>query len=88
VRSKKLAAISIVRPSARCGAVKLKNNNVNNFEEKNSKNQGWVNGGFMACESEIFMHFNKKSSCVLKKVVFNSLIRERNLSAFKYHDFW
>jgi len=88
VRNKKLATISIVRPPARWGAVKLKNNNVNSFEEKNSKNEGWVNGGFMVCEPEIFKHFNKKSSCVLEKSVFNSLIRERNLSAFQYHDFW
>jgi len=87
-RLKKITTITTVRPPARWGAVKIKNNNVNKFEEKNNKNEGWVNGGFMICEPEIFNHFNNKTNCVLEKDVFNSLIKKEHLSAFKHHDFW
>lgn len=87
-RNNKLATISIVRPPARWGAVKLKNNDVKSFEEKNNKNEGWVNGGFMIIEPGVFKYFNKKVNCVLERDVFNLLIKYRNLSAFKHNDFW
>ena len=87
-RSNKLATISIVRPPARWGAVKLNNNDVKSFEEKNNKNEGWVNGGFMVIEPEVFNYFNSKINCVLERDVFNLLIKDRNLSAFKHNDFW
>ena len=87
-RNKKLATISIVRPPARWGAVKLKNNDVKSFEEKNNKNEGWVNGGFMVLEPKVFNYFNSKVNCVLERDVFNLLIKDRNLSAFKHNDFW
>ena len=87
-RNKKLATISIVRPPARWGAVKLKNNDVKSFEEKNNKNEGWVNGGFMVFEPEVFNYFNNKINSVLERDVFNLLIKDRNLSAFKHNDFW
>jgi glucose-1-phosphate cytidylyltransferase len=59
-RNNKLATISIVRPPARWGAVKLKNNDVKSFEEKNNKNEGWVNGGFMIIEPGVFNILTKK----------------------------
>jgi glucose-1-phosphate cytidylyltransferase len=87
-RNKKLATISIVKPPARWGAVKLKKNDVKSFEEKNNKNEGWVNGGFMIIEPQVFNHFNNKVNCVLERDVFNFLIKDNNLSAFKHSDFW
>ncbi len=87
-RNKKLATISIVRPPARWGAVKLNKNDVKSFEEKNNKNEGWVNGGFMIMEPQVFSYFNNKVNCVLESDVFNLLIKDRNLSAFKHNDFW
>ena len=87
-RNNKLATISIVRPPARWGAVKLNNNDVKSFEEKNQKNEGWVNGGFMILEPGVFNYFNKKVNCVLERDVFNLLIKKQNLSAFKHNDFW
>jgi len=87
-RNKKLATISIVRPPARWGAVKLNKNDVKSFEEKNYKNGGWVNGGFMIIEPQVFNYFNNKVNCVLERDVFNFLIKDKNLSAFKHNDFW
>ena len=59
-RNKKLATISIVKPPARWGAVKLNKNVIKSFEEKNSKNEGWINGGFMIFEPKVFKYFSKK----------------------------
>ena len=87
-KNKKLATISIVRPPARWGAVKLNKNCIKSFEEKNSKNEGWVNGGFMVLEPKVFKYFSKKVNCALEGSVFNNLINDKNLSAFKHNDFW
>ena len=87
-KEKKIATITIVRPPARWGAVKIKNNNVKKFEEKNNKNEGWVNGGFMVFEPDIFKYFNKKIDCILERDVFNLLIKKQKLSAYKHKDFW
>jgi len=88
IKTKKIATITIVRPPARWGAVKIENNNIKRFEEKNNKNEGWVNGGFMIFEPKIFNYINKKINCVLERDVFNSLIKKQNLSAFKHPDYW
>ncbi len=87
-KERKIATITIVRPPARWGAVKIKNNNVKKFEEKNNKNEGWVNGGFMVFEPDIFKYFNKKIDCILERDVFNLLIKKQKLSAYKHKDFW
>jgi len=88
IKSRKLATITIVRPPARWGAVKVKNKNINKFEEKNNKNEGWVNGGFMIFEPKIFDYINKKKDCVLERDVFNLLIKKKNLCAYKHNDYW
>jgi glucose-1-phosphate cytidylyltransferase len=88
IKSKKIATITIVRPPARWGAVKVKNKNINKFEEKNNKNEGWVNGGFMIFEPKIFDYINKEKNCVLERDVFNLLIKKNNLCAYKHNDYW
>ena len=87
-KSKKLATITTVRPPARWGAVKIKNTNITKFEEKNNKNEGWVNGGFMIFEPKIFDYINNKTDCVLERDVFNLLIKKKNLCAYKHNDYW
>lgn len=88
IKSKKIATITIVRPPARWGAVKVKNKNINKFEEKNNKNEGWVNGGFMIFEPKIFDYINKEKNCVLERDVFNLLIKKKNLCAYKHNEYW
>ena len=42
----------------------------------------------MILEPEVFNYFNNKVNCVLERDVFNLLIKDQNLSAFKHNDFW
>ena len=39
--------LTIVRPPARFGAIKIANNKVKYFKEKSSLDEGWINGGFL-----------------------------------------
>ena len=87
----KIATISIVRPPARWGYVKLKSNLVSKFEEKNQLNEGWINGGFFVMEKKIFNIFEKfsyKKDIILETDILPLLSKKKELSAFKHMGFW
>ena len=55
-KNKKLVTLTTVRPPARFGAIKIKNNFVKYFREKSSLDEGWINGGFFVMEPK-FLKF-------------------------------
>ena len=46
----KLATVTAVRPPARFGYMKIDNNEVTHFGEKNQSDEGWINGGFFVLD--------------------------------------
>ena len=51
---KKIATVLAVKPLGRFGALKMKNNYVENFLEKPIGDNGWVNGGFFVLNKKNF----------------------------------
>ena len=49
-KEKKLVTLTAVRPPARFGAIKISKDIVKYFREKNSLDEGWINGGFFVME--------------------------------------
>ena len=49
-KSKKLVTVTAVRPPARFGFIKFKENEVISFKEKSKLDVGWINGGFFVIE--------------------------------------
>lgn len=49
----KLATVTAVRPPARFGYMKIQNNVVTHFGEKNQSDEGWINGGFFVLEPNV-----------------------------------
>jgi len=87
-KHKSLATMTVVRPPARWGYVKLYNNIVNKFEEKNQLNEGWINGGFFVFEPEIFDYIKKGDSTILEQDVLPVLSNKKYLRAYKHEGFW
>jgi glucose-1-phosphate cytidylyltransferase len=87
-KNKSLATITVVRPPARWGYVKLNNNTVSKFEEKNQLNEGWINGGFFVFEPEIFDYMKKGDSTILEHDVLPVLSKKKFLKAYKHEGFW
>ena len=87
-KHKSLATITVVRPPARWGYVKLHNNTVSKFEEKNQLNEGWINGGFFVFEPEIFDYIKKGDSTILENDVLPVLSKKKILKAYKHQGFW
>ena len=87
-KHKSLATITVVRPPARWGSVKITNNTVNKFEEKNQLNEGWINGGFFIFEPEIFNYIKNGDSTILEYDVLPLLAKKKYLKAYKHQGFW
>ena len=86
-KNKKLVTLTAVRPPARFGAIKLKNNFVKYFKEKSKLDEGWINGGFFVMEPK-FLNFIKNDKTYLEREPLERMCKSNNLVAYKHNDFW
>ena len=86
-KNKNFATLTAVRPPARFGSVKIKKNKIAQFKEKNSLDEGWINGGFFVFEPEIFKYL-KNSQTYLEREPLEILSKNKKLGGFKHEKFW
>lgn len=86
-RNKSIMTLTAVRPPARFGSIKIKNNFVHYFKEKSSLDEGWINGGFFVFEPEIF-NYLKNDTTYLERDPFEKLAKKKNIKAYKHPGFW
>ena len=86
-KMKKKITVTAVRPPARFGELKVKNNKVISFKEKPQINQGWINGGFFVAQKNFFKLI-KNDFDILEKKPLESASKQGELSAFKHYGFW
>ena len=86
-KNKKLVTLTAVRPPARFGVVKLKDQYVSYFKEKSKLDEGWINGGFFVMEPE-FLKYIKNDNTYLEREPLESVTKKRQLTAFKHNGFW
>jgi len=86
-KNKKLVTLTAVRPPARFGALKLKDDYVRYFKEKSKLDEGWINGGFFVMEPEFFS-FIKNDNTYLEREPLEEATKKRQLSAFRHEGFW
>ena len=84
---KKIATVTTVRPPARFGYMKIKNDQVLKFGEKKNVDAGWINGGFFIFNNKIFK-FIKNDSTFLEREPLENLAFKRELKAYKHFGFW
>ena len=70
-----------MRPPARFGAIKIMKNYVKYFREKNSLDEGWINGGFFVIEPK-FLNFIAGDSTFLEKEPFKKISKKKTISSF------
>ncbi len=84
----KIATITAVQPGGKFGALKINDSNViESFVEKSKADGGWINGGYMVLEPEVFDYIEGDST-VFEKAPLETLAKEGNLVAYKYDGFW
>ena len=84
---KKIATLTAVKPPARFGALSLQFNRVSKFEEKPQLSKNWINGGFFVFNYQIF-NLISGDRIMLEREPIISLVKLKQLMAFKHHGFW
>jgi glucose-1-phosphate cytidylyltransferase len=84
----RIATVTAVRPPARFGGLIFDGESmVVDFTEKPQIGEGWINGGFMVCEPEIF-NYLKGDDSSLEADALEHLASERQLAAYQHGGFW
>jgi glucose-1-phosphate cytidylyltransferase len=82
-----IATVTAVRPPARFGGLIFDGDLVSEFTEKPQIGEGWINGGFLVCEPQIFDYL-KDDDTSLEAEALEQLARERQLVAYRHDGFW
>lgn len=83
----KIATITAVRPPSRFGALKIRRNTVEKFQEKTNFFDSWINGGFFVFSNKIFNFINNDLT-FLEKEPLQNISRQKQMIAFKHKGFW
>jgi glucose-1-phosphate cytidylyltransferase len=84
----KIATITAIQPGGRFGILDINNKyEIESFKEKNKDDSGWINGGFMVLEPEIFK-FIDGDQTVLENEPMVQLTKIKELIAYKHEGFW
>ncbi len=83
----KIATVTAVRPPARFGGLVIDGDSVRCFTEKPVAGEGWINGGFLVLEPEIFEYL-KSDQCSLEANALEQVAAAGELAAYRHDGFW
>ena len=87
-KDKKTVTLTAVQPGWRFGMLDINEKNmITDFKEKAKEDGGWINGGFMVVEPEIFGMIEGDST-VFEHFPLEECARLGQLKAFKHPGFW
>jgi glucose-1-phosphate cytidylyltransferase len=83
----RIATVTAVRPPARFGGLLFEGDLVVDFTEKPQVGEGWINGGFLVFEPEVF-HYLSGDGSSLESDALERLAADRQLAAYRHEGFW
>jgi len=83
----RIATVTAVRPPARFGGLIFEGDLVSDFTEKPQAGEGWINGGFLVLEPQVFEYLDGDRSS-LESDALEKLAFDRQLAAYKHGGFW
>jgi glucose-1-phosphate cytidylyltransferase len=83
----RIATVTAVRPPARFGGLVFDGDIVTDFAEKPQIGEGWINGGFLVFEPELFKYLEGDQSS-LEADALEHLAADGQLAAFRHDRFW
>lgn len=83
----RICTITAVKPEGRFGILDIDGSEIKSFREKSKNDVGYINGGYMVLEPEIFDYISDDST-TFEREPLESIAREGQLMAFKHNGFW
>ena len=89
-KSGKYLTLTAVKPTGRFGAIEIQEDGtVSAFHEKPRGDGGWINGGFMVCEPEVFNYLEEnRNDIIFEEDPLENLAKDGKLNSFKHYGFW
>jgi glucose-1-phosphate cytidylyltransferase len=84
---KTILTLTAVNPDGRFGLLGIKDFLITSFHEKPKTDDGWVNGGFMVVNKDIF-NFIENDDTILERTPFEKLASLNQMAAYKHFGFW
>lgn len=85
----RLATMTAVQPPAKFGVLDIdERNTILDFREKPQADAGWINGGFMVLNYDVFKYIDDNPMRIFEREPLEALARDGELSAYKHHGFW
>lgn len=88
--SGKAATLTGIQPGGRFGVLDVADDDetISGFREKAKEDGGWINGGFMVMEPDVFDYLSEDETCILERAPMETLAREGKLGIYKHNGFW
>ncbi|GIP35610.1 glucose-1-phosphate cytidylyltransferase [Paenibacillus sp. J2TS4] len=81
--------MTAIQPGGRFGVLDIEDvtNRVERFTEKSKEDGGWINGGFMVVEPQVFDYIENDQT-IFESNTLVKIAEEGKLSAYKHYGFW
>lgn len=80
--------LTAVQPDGRFGKLEMEEDRVSGFAEKTIGDGGWINGGFMVCQPEVFEYITEGDATIFERTPLESMAADGQIHAFKHRGFW
>ena len=89
-KSGKYLTLTAVKPGGKFGALDIQPDGmIKSFIEKPQGDGGWINGGFMVCEPQVFDYISSiGNQVVFEREPLENLAKDRMLNSYKHNGFW
>jgi glucose-1-phosphate cytidylyltransferase len=84
----KIGTMTGVHPSSRFGEFSIKDNQVQQFNEKPQTKEGLINGGYFVFNKGFFDYLGKDDNCILEKEPLENLALAGELMVYPHDGFW
>lgn len=82
-----IVTLTAVKPEGRFGGLDIEMDRVVSFREKSRMDSGWINGGFMVLEPEVFNYIDGDQT-MFEREPLEGLASDGMLSCYKHNGFW
>ena len=88
--SGKTVTLTGIQPGGRFGVLDLgpSGTDIIGFREKAKEDGGWINGGFMVMQPEVFDYLENQDNCILERKPMERLAADGKLGMYRHNGFW